>query len=180
LENSFKTETKGTSKRFWTKFKKRVNRFLVRCCYRNRIIHAHLPNSGRLTGVLIPGTPVMLEERPKTKTGYRAIAAKLPSGILTSLDAHLPNRQFQHLLPHCFPNCTITATNPRTENAVCFVVQREDARRFAPHRSVDSAFADAFYVAIKAGVLFGVVICRFDGRVLEPLFCGGTELLVPV
>jgi sugar fermentation stimulation protein A len=44
--------------------------------------------------------------------------------------------------------------------AVVFVVQRPDARRFAPHREADPAFAAALQDAVRAGVEVRAYICQ--------------------
>jgi len=223
------------AERVWCRFISRPNRFVVLCRCGRRQIRAHLPNSGRLTGVLLPGVPLLLERAPHTKTGYRAVAARLPSGILTSLNAHLPNHQFEKILPYCFPGHRIIGRNPRIAGsvldfllesplgeeiavevksctlvedgvalfpdgvtvrgarqmqdmarhvgsggraAVCVVVQREDAQKFAPNAAVDPNFAHAFHHALQKGVSFRLVICRFDAEQLIPSIWGAEELLV--
>lgn len=219
----------------WVEFLRRENRFLILCRRGKKNIHAYLPNSGRLTDVLVRGVPILVQSTPQTKVGFRAVAAKIPSGILVSLDAHLPNRQFERLMPFCFPSHSISRRNPRLgrsildfslrssdgeeimvelksctlvkdgvalfpdgvtsrgtrqlhdmaayiskggKAALCMVVQREDGRMFAPNAEVDPLFADAFQNAINHGLQFLLLVCRFDGRLLNPLFSAAQERLI--
>ncbi len=56
--------------------------------------------------------------------------------------------------------------------AVVFIVQREDARAFAPHREADPRFARALRAAAEAGVRVLAYRCRVDPRqvsIADPL-----------
>lgn len=54
----------------------------------------------------------------------------------------------------------IDAVKSGDRAAVVFVVQRPDARCFAPHRAADPAFADVLHQAAEAGVEVRACICR--------------------
>jgi sugar fermentation stimulation protein A len=70
----------------------RDNRFQVTIEIDGREIAAHLPNSGRLAELLVPGRRVLLVERSgaKRKTGYDMSLAEM-DGRWVSVDARLPN-----------------------------------------------------------------------------------------
>lgn len=53
--------------------------------------------------------------------------------------------------------------------AVVFFIQRDDARRFRPHRQADPAFADALAAAAAAGVQVFAYRCRVDRRAIDVL-----------
>lgn len=73
-------------------FRSRDNRFRVTVQVGDRVVAAHLPNSGRLTELLAPGRPVLLAEAKGSRrlTGYDLLLISLP-GILVSIDARLPH-----------------------------------------------------------------------------------------
>ena len=55
------------------RFVERVNRFLVRVALDGRDVLAHLPNTGRMTELLVPGAVVYatpVPDRPGRKTAY--------------------------------------------------------------------------------------------------------------
>jgi sugar fermentation stimulation protein A len=83
-------EIKGNSKpgRFVT----RDNRFRVTVEVDGREVWAHLPNSGRLGELLVPGCRALLVERPEAgrKTRYDLSLVEL-DGRWVSVDARLPN-----------------------------------------------------------------------------------------
>ncbi len=60
---------------------------------------AHVPNSGRLHDLFVPGRPVWLQRaaRPGRKTPYDLVLVELPT-TLVSVDARLPNRLFREAL----------------------------------------------------------------------------------
>lgn len=74
------------------RFVARENRFLVTVEVEGRAVRAHLPNSGRLGEVLVPGRRVLLVERPghRRKTCYDLSLVEL-EGRWVSVDARLPN-----------------------------------------------------------------------------------------
>jgi sugar fermentation stimulation protein A len=73
-------------------FVARDNRFRVTVEVAGREVWAHLPNSGRLGELLVPGHRVVLVERsgPHRKTGYDLSLVKV-EGRWVSVDARLPN-----------------------------------------------------------------------------------------
>lgn len=74
------------------RFVARDNRFRVTVEVAERQVWAHLPNSGRLGELLVPGRRVYLVERygPKRKTDYDLSLVEF-EGRWVSLDARLPN-----------------------------------------------------------------------------------------
>jgi sugar fermentation stimulation protein A len=73
-------------------FVARDNRFRVTVEVDGRTVRAHLPNSGRLGELLVPGRRVQLVERPgaQRKTGYDLALVQF-EGRWVSVDARLPN-----------------------------------------------------------------------------------------
>jgi len=74
------------------RFAHRDNRFRVTVEVDGRPVGAHLPNSGRLGELLLPGRRVLLIERaaPGRKTGYDLSLVEM-EGRWVSVDARLPN-----------------------------------------------------------------------------------------
>lgn len=74
-------------------FLSRDNGFRATVRVGDRVVAAHVPNSGRLSELLTPGRPVLLAEAGESKglTRYDLFIVSLP-GNLVSIDARLPNR----------------------------------------------------------------------------------------
>jgi sugar fermentation stimulation protein A len=74
------------------RFLARDNRFRVTVEVDGRRVWAHLPNSGRLGELLIPGCPLLMLERPQMgrKTGLDLILVE-SDGRWVSVDARMPN-----------------------------------------------------------------------------------------
>ncbi len=98
--------TAGTNAWFGTitpgVFRRRLNRFAVVCAVNGRAVRAHLPNSGKLLELLIPGRKLYLvKAAPATatarKTRYTAVAVD-KGGRPVFLHTHLTNRVAAHLL----------------------------------------------------------------------------------
>ena len=64
------------------------------------VAYAHVPTTGRLTGVLRPGCRVWLSSatNPKRKTAYTLISVELENKCLCSVNASLANRLFAEAL----------------------------------------------------------------------------------
>lgn len=78
------------------RFLRRLNRFAVEVRLGRRRALAHLPNSGRLHELLVPGYPVWLARREgPRRTRYDVQLVALPDGPLVSADARVPNRLFR-------------------------------------------------------------------------------------
>lgn len=75
------------------RFLRRENRFRVRVWLDGREVAAHLPNSGRLHELLVPGRTVYLTSRPRRdrKTQWDMLLVDV-GGRLVSVDARLPPR----------------------------------------------------------------------------------------
>ncbi|MBN1177787.1 MAG: DNA/RNA nuclease SfsA [Anaerolineae bacterium] len=74
------------------RFVSRESRFRVTVAIKGRQVWAHLPNSGRLGELLVPGRRVLLREREgaRRKTGYDMGLVEM-DGRWISVDARLPN-----------------------------------------------------------------------------------------
>jgi len=74
-------------------FIKRDNRFRVTVRVKGRLVWAHLPNSGRLRELLVPGRCVLLAaaQAPGRLTPYDLLMVDL-DGTLVSIDARMPSR----------------------------------------------------------------------------------------
>jgi sugar fermentation stimulation protein A len=77
----------------------RENRFRARVRLADEEVVAHVPNSGRLSELLLPGQQVVLGEAkaPHRVTDYDLLMVRLPH-TLVSVDARLPNRLFREAL----------------------------------------------------------------------------------
>ncbi len=80
-------------------FVARDNRFRVTAEVGGRRVWAHLPNSGRLGELLLPGCRILLVERPEAgrKTGYDLSLVEHDSRWV-SVDARLPNELVEEAL----------------------------------------------------------------------------------
>lgn len=79
-------------------FVSRPNRFVVVCELDGRKVRAFLPNPGRLLELLLPGTPVYLEEAsPDLKLPYTAVAAER-EGHRVVLHTLKSNQVARHLI----------------------------------------------------------------------------------
>jgi len=92
-------------------FIRRDNRFRATVQVGDEEAKAHVPNSGRLWDLFIPGRPLWLIPRSQEgrKTAYDLVLVKLAS-TLVSVDARLPNRLFLEAL-----TCGLLEGFPRAE-----------------------------------------------------------------
>lgn len=216
----------------------RDNRFRVQVKVKGQIEPAHLPNSGRLEELLVPGrrvwlAPADLGRNPKRRTAYDLALVEY-AGRLVSVDARLPGHliaealrqdrltgfqgytemqrevrlgasrldfrlQAQAEKPACwievksvtlveegtarFPDAPtlrgqrhlneLTHVIDKGERAaVVFVVQRDDAQRFAPHDEADPDFGQLLRQATRTGVEIHAWRCRVTRksiRLVEPI-----------
>ena len=106
-------------------FIERPHRFAARCRLRGgREAEAHVPNPGRLTGVLAPDCPVLLDgPYPETRAlAYTMVAARAV-GAWVCTNTLYANRVFPTLLAHgLFPEFD------RTSSTAC-ATRRDDATR---------------------------------------------------
>lgn len=72
----------------------RPNRFIARVEADGIVETVHVKNTGRGTGVLIPGSEVYLTEpgTPGRKTRYDLVAARKANGMLINIDSQAPNK----------------------------------------------------------------------------------------
>ncbi len=203
------------------RFLRRVNRFRATIEIDGRVAAAHVPNSGRLRELFVPGAPIWVSPAatPGRKTAYdlRLVAH---AGVLVSIDARLPapllaeaweagrlagfegydelTREVRSgasrldlRLTRAGETCWIEAKSvtlvedgiarfpdaPTSRGArhleelmhlraggdrtaVVFVIQRADARAFAPHATADPVFAQTLRRAAEAGVEVHAFLCR--------------------
>jgi sugar fermentation stimulation protein A len=201
----------------------RENRFRARVRLKDEEVPVHVPNSGRLSELLLPGQQVLLREAraPHRVTDYDLLMVRLPH-TLVSIDARLPNQLFQETLERrtlpefagmsmarrevgygesrldfllgaedgggsClvevksvtlvqdsigrFPDAVtkrgrrhlLELRRARTDGmraAAVFVIQREDARTFAPHDESDPLFAEVLREVAADGVEVYARTCR--------------------
>ena len=89
-------------------FVRRENRFRVQVQIEGALAAAHLPNSGRLQELLVPGarvwlTPADPAARARRRTGYDLTLVEY-GGRLVSVDARLPTKLLAVALEHgCAP-----------------------------------------------------------------------------
>jgi sugar fermentation stimulation protein A len=75
---------------------RRLNQFTVEVRLGGRRTRAHLPNSGRLRELLVPGYLMWLARREgRRRTRYDVRLVALPDGTLVSADARAPNALFR-------------------------------------------------------------------------------------
>ena len=80
-------------------FLRRVNRFAAEVRVRGEVWRVHLPNSGRMEELLVPGAPVRLvpARRPEARTRGRLLLIR-HAGRWVGVDSHLPNRLWELVL----------------------------------------------------------------------------------
>jgi len=214
-------------------FVRRDNRFRVQVRLDDQTVAAHLPNSGRLTELLVAGRRVWLapadaRQRVRRRTAYDLVLVALADRLVSvdaRLPAHLLDRAIRHGqappfegypivrrevrrgrsrldlrleggagLPPCwievksvtlveegvarFPDAPTLRGRRHLEElieivqageraAVVFVVQREDAERFAPHDEADPAFGAALRRAAQAGVEVHAFRCHVSREAIR-------------
>jgi sugar fermentation stimulation protein A len=81
------------------RFVVRDNRFRARVLLGGKEVSAHVPNSGRLTELLLPGREVLVRDAraPHRVTDFDLVMVRLPR-VLVSIDARLTNRLFAEAL----------------------------------------------------------------------------------
>ncbi len=215
-----------------SRFRARLNRFLIEVELTGKVVQSYLPNPGRLKELLTPAAVVYLRVRASQgrKTSYDAVAVRSGS-IVVSIDSRLPNKavygllregRLKEFLPYSsvtpeptlgesrldfllrngddryvevksctlvldgvakFPDAPtergrrhlgelIDAVRTGSRADVIFVVQRPDARLFAPNDDTDPAFGDTLREAHASGVGVHAFRTTFDGRNLvnfEPI-----------
>lgn len=195
---------------------KRYNRFLADAILDDgKLVTAHCPNSGRMTGCSLPGQPVYLshQDNPKRKLKYRWELIEMPTSLV-GVNTMVPNRLvagalqageipalkayrdvFREVavnsrsrldlklaargLPDCYveiKNCTLVEGGvamfpdaPTTRGqkhlqeltllkgrglraVIFFLIQRMDARTFAPADRIDPEYGRRLRKAVEHGV----------------------------
>jgi sugar fermentation stimulation protein A len=115
------------------RFVARDNRFRVTVELGGRKVGAHLPNSGRLGELLVPGRRVLVVERssPGRKTGYDLNLVEMDDHWV-SVDARLPNDLVEEALRA--QRMVPLASYPTLRREVTFGRSRFDFTLEAPHR----------------------------------------------
>ena len=175
------------------RFVRRDNRFRVTVEVEGRLTAAHLPNSGRLGELLIPGRRVWLRPAhgPKRRTRYDLLLVE-HEGTLVSVDARLPNPLVHEaLLAGSLPSFAgypiIHREARRGESRLDFLLESGDRRCWLETKSVTlvedgvalfpdaptlrgrrhlAALREAVVAGDRAGVLF--VVQRADATAFAP------------
>jgi sugar fermentation stimulation protein A len=100
------------------KFIKRLNRFVAEVILNNKKILVHVPNTGRMGELLIPGVDVLLKEA-NGKYAFRMMYAYYKNNPIL-IDSILTNTIFQNLFENKevpgYENCKIHKREPSYEN----------------------------------------------------------------
>lgn len=138
----------------------RENRFRARVRLADRVVAAHVPNSGRLSELLVPGRPVLLVDTraPHRVTDYDVSMVELPH-TLVSVDARLPNDLFQEAVENGalaqFAGLTLARREVGYgESRLDFLLKADDDR-------------DPCFVEVKSVTLVQEGIARFPDAVTE-------------
>lgn len=138
-------------------FKSRPNRFIAHVEVDGRPVVSHVPNTGRLRELLVPGAPVMLSHHAagnrKTRYELRMVMKK---GFWVSIDSQLPNAlAYEAIVNDVIPEL---GGYDRIHKEVVYHDSRFDlqlfgqAAGFSPNRIMDPAFADKVKEAALSGV----------------------------
>lgn len=85
------------------RFVERKNRFLAAVMVESRLVLAHVPNSGRMGELLVPGASVLLlpKEGTKRKTGFALLLVKY-QGSWVAIDSRLSNEIVKKALENAY------------------------------------------------------------------------------
>ncbi len=123
-------------------FLRRLNRFAVEVRLGRQRVPAHLPNSGRLHELLVPGYPIWMARREgQRRTHYDLQVVGLPDGTLVSADARVPNFLFREAwergeLPPFQAYTTLEAEVPLGEGRVDFRLSGSEGVAYVEVKSV--------------------------------------------
>lgn len=83
------------------RFLERLNRFVARVLIESVEALAHVPSSGRMRELLVPGAAVYLQPTagPGRRTDYKLLLVDY-AGTMVSVDSLLPNRLLYHVFRH--------------------------------------------------------------------------------
>ena len=80
-------------------FLERCNRFVALCGIQGKICRTHVPNTGRLRELLLPGATVMVKKNPPGgKTEYTLCLVQTSRGYVSIDSANVPNRVVEEAL----------------------------------------------------------------------------------
>lgn len=123
----------------------RENRFLARCRLdAGEIVHAHVPDRGRLEGVLVPDAEVFLypSDNPLRRTEWSLLVAREPAtGTLVAIDPSAANARVRALidaglLEGVGPGWQAWPERVLGESRIDFLLTREDERLALEIKSV--------------------------------------------
>lgn len=122
-------------------FLRRDNRFRATIVLDGEAVAAHVPNSGRLGELLIPGQPVWLapQGRQGRRTSYDLVLVGC-DGALVSIDARLPNRLFAEAclsgrLPEFSGYTRLTPEVRRGDSRLDFLLENDTRRCWVEAKS---------------------------------------------
>jgi sugar fermentation stimulation protein A len=122
-------------------FLRRDNRFRATVVLDGEPVAAHVPNSGRLGELFVPGQPVWLAPRskPGRRTPYDLVLVGY-AGVLVSIDARLPNHLFaEACLSGCLPEFTgytrLASEVRRGDSRLDFLLESEARRCWVETKS---------------------------------------------
>ena len=122
-------------------FIRRDNRFRATVALGDEAVAVHVPNSGRLGELLIPGQAVYIAPRraPGRRTAYDLVLARCAE-VLVSVDARLPSRLFAEaclagLLPEFQGYACLAAEVRRGDSRLDFLLQAGDRRCWVETKS---------------------------------------------
>lgn len=123
------------------RFLRRDNRFRATVAFGEQAVAVHVPNSGRLGELLIPGQIVFVAPRdaPGRRTSYDLLLARC-SDVLVSVDARLPSHLFAEaclagLLPEFSGYAQVAAEVRRGDSRLDFLLQADDQRCWVETKS---------------------------------------------
>lgn len=123
----------------------RENRFLARCRLDSgEVVHAHVPDRGRLTDILVPGAEVFLypSDNPLRRTGWSLLVAREPAtGTLVAIDPSAANARVRALidtgtLEGIGPGWQVWPERVIGDSRIDFLLTRDDERLALEIKSV--------------------------------------------
>lgn len=117
-------------------FISRPNRFLAHVEVEGEVLMVHVPNTGRIREILIPGCTVILrkEENPKRKTAFSLIAAYKGEALI-NIDSQIPNRVVEEALlegriSELKEYCTVKREKFYKKSRFDFLLENEKGKKY--------------------------------------------------
>jgi sugar fermentation stimulation protein A len=116
-------------------FLRRLNRFMVEAQLDNSRVLAHLPNSGRLVTVLVPGATAFLQEQPPVgrKSSYDLFAVEhsgVPSIVDTRFSTIAAKTVIEQGLLDSLRGFHVLRSNVRVDNSLLDLLLKSGERKF--------------------------------------------------